>query len=501
MSEVEQSPENELAAGPRKSGNAWKWWMTGVLFLATVLTYLDRQTLSICENKIRAEFHLNDEQYGYLLASFRWTYALMQLPAGMLADRLSVRMTYGLAVGLWSLAGAAAAVVFRFPAFLISRAVLGMGESFNWPCASRIVANTFSSSDRSLASGVFNSGAALGSVIAPALVGGLAMAFGWRAAFMAMGSLGAFWLLLWFAVTTSRSPCHASVKSPWIFTSRGNWVFAVAFIGIGIVVPAIVVLFGPRLIEPMQIAYRAAWIAQATVLWALGLVLVAILLGVAGWSLLRWRSKAVGFWMLLIVSMTVNPCWYFMNEWLIKSLREDRGLDGVTIGGIAWTLIILTIILFVADLGNLISGGAIKYLVRRGWSLRAARGTAMIGAACAIAPVTVVSYVEDLAAATAMFGLAGMGLTAIVASFTACQQDLSFKRVGLMSGFVGMSANIVTAIANPAIGAHHDATHSYRLIFYFLGLLPLISVAAILVFDSVVHGGKAGGRKERAEAR
>src|SRR5208282_6730221 len=325
MAEVEQSEKSDRAAGAKKSGTSWKWWMAGVLFLATVLTYLDRQTLSICENKIRAEFHLNDEQYGYLLAAFRWTYALMQLPAGMMADRLSLRMTYGLAVGLWSLAGAAAAVVFRYPAFMITRAVLGMGESFNWPCASRIVANTFTFADRSLASGIFNSGAALGPLIAPALIGSLAMAFGWRAAFLTMGSLGALWLLLWVAVTAKRSPCHASVKSPANFTPRGNRIFAAAFIGIGVAVPAIVILIGPRLLGPMQIAYHAAWVAQPAILWTIGLVLGAVVLAAAGWSLHRWRSKAVGFWMLLIVSMTVNPCWYFMNEWLIKSLREDRG--------------------------------------------------------------------------------------------------------------------------------------------------------------------------------
>src|SRR5208337_3768778 len=150
------------------------------------------------------EFGLNNKQYGELLASFRWSYALMQLPAGMMADRFSLRMTYGLAVGLWSLAGGAAAFVFRFPILLITRGVLGMGESFNWPCASRIVANTFPPSDRSLASGIFNSGAALGSLIAPTLIGSLALIFGWRAAFFAMGALGSLWLVLWFAVTTQR---------------------------------------------------------------------------------------------------------------------------------------------------------------------------------------------------------------------------------------------------------------------------------------------------------
>ncbi len=192
--------------------------------------------------------------------------------------------------------------------------------------------------------------------------------------------------------------------------------------------------------------------------------------------------------MLLIVSVTVTPCWYFVNEWLIKSLREDRGLDQVKIGGMVGTLVILTIIMLTADLGNFACGGVIKKLVRRGRSLRAARGTVMIAAACLIAPVSVVSYVNNLALATVMFALAGFGLASIIAGFTACQQDLSFKRVGLMSGVVGTCANIVSAIANPKIGAYHDQTHSYRLLFLLLGMVPIISVAAILVFDAIVHG-------------
>jgi sugar phosphate permease len=122
MTEVEQSMAEQPAAGTQTSG-AWKWWLAGVLFLATVLTYLDRQTLAVCKKDISEEFGLSNEQYGELLASFRWTYALMQLPAGMMADRFSLRMTYGLAVGLWSLAGGAAAFVVRYPVLLITRGV------------------------------------------------------------------------------------------------------------------------------------------------------------------------------------------------------------------------------------------------------------------------------------------------------------------------------------------------------------------------------------------
>ena len=467
--------------------------MAGVLFLATVLTYLDRQTLSICKKQISAEFGLNNEQYGELLASFRWTYAFMQLPAGMMADRFALRMTYGLAVGLWSLAGGAAAFVFRFPVLMITRGVLGMGETFNWPCASRIVANVFPPSDRSLASGIFNSGAALGSLIAPTLIGFLALSFGWRAAFLAMGALGSLWLVLWFAATTRRSPCHAALKPKWDLSLRGQWIFSAAFVGIGVGLPAIAILVGPSLVAPLERTWAAAGEAWPALPRVLGIGFAAAVLGGVAWSLVRWRLGAVAFWMLILVALTVNPCWYFVNEWVIVYLQDSRQLDNLRIAGMVGTLVIATAVFLVADLGNVISGGIIKGLIARGWSLRAARGSVMIAVACMIAPVALVTRVESTLGAAVMLALAGMGLTSIVASFTACQQDLSFQRVGLMSGVVGMLANIATAVANPRIGSYIDQTKSYSLPFILLGLLPLISVAAILIFDGVVHGGKARG--------
>ncbi len=496
MTEIDVSPENGLAAGPQKSGNAWKWWMAGVLFLATVLTYLDRQTLAVCKKDISLEFGLTNEQYGELVAAFRWCYGLMQIPAGIMADRFSLRMTYGLAVGLWSLAGGVAAFVFRFPLLLITRGILGMGETFNWPCASRIVANAFPPSDRSLASGIFNSGAALGSLIAPTLIGFLAMRFGWRAAFFAMGSLGSLWLALWFAVTTRRSPSRAALKAKWDLTLRGKWIFSAAFIGVGIAAPVMMIPAGPAILKTGHQILASAVEAWPMLPWVLGAECVAVALGAAAWSFVRWRQGVVAFAMLMLVTLTANPCWYFVNEWLIAYLQDSRQLDDLRIAGMAGTLIIATAVFLVADLGNLIGGAIIKGLVARGWSLRGARSSVMIAAAGMIAPVALVTKVESTAFATLMLALAGMGLTSIIACSTACQQDLSFKRVGLMSGVVGTVGNIVSALASPRIGAYVDQTKSYALPFVLLGLLPLISVAAILVFDAVAHGGKAAARQE-----
>ncbi len=202
------------SSAPQKSGqspvdrsNAWKWWLTAVLFAATVLTYLDRQTMSLCGEMITKEFKLTDEQFGDLLAAFRWFYAFTHLAAGFLADRASVRGVYALAVGVWSVAGAAAAFATGFRPLLWTRRLLGVGEAFNWPCATRMVATMLPPEDRGLASGIFNSGAAVGSLAAPLIITPLAMAFGWRFAFFLMGALGGAWIVLWlYATRRARRP-------------------------------------------------------------------------------------------------------------------------------------------------------------------------------------------------------------------------------------------------------------------------------------------------------
>ncbi len=481
MSETEQSREIDPLA-PRRRAGLGRWWITGVLFLATVLTYLDRQTVAVCSEDVCKEFGLDEEQYGVLLSSFRWAYALMQLPAGVMADRLPLATTYGLAVGLWSLAGAAAANARSFRPLMITRAVLGMGESFNWPCASRIVANSFPPSDRSLASGIFNSGAAIGSLIAPMLIGGLiAQRFGWRAAFFTMGALGFLWLIFWVFATRGSGPCCLAVEKGPHYSLRGQAIYCIVFLAVGVGVPAVVILYGPRMVAPFRetaaAACEAAPLLPAVLFWGFCLGMA----GLAIFSLIRWRARAVAFGMLLIVTLSANPCWYFVNDWLMKYLRERRQLNVETAAFVA------TLVFLVADLGNVVSGGVIKYLVARRWSLRAARSAVMVVIAGMVAPATLLATDCSVPVTAVLFAMVGMGLTAIIANSTACQQDFVFARVGLVSGCVGMAANLVSAVAYPQIGAHIRDTQSYALPFVLLGVLPLISVAAILVFDTLVH--------------
>ncbi len=472
---------NAAATPGKPAGNAWKWRLTIVLFVATVLTYLDRATVSLCGPMICDEFHLNNEQFGQLAASFRWAYALTHVPAGFMADRLPIRTTYGLAIGLWSAAGAAAAWAFGFRPLLTTRAILGMGEAFNWPCATRIVANMFPPADRGLASGVFNSGAAVGALVAPLVIVPLAAQFGWRAAFLVIGGAGFFWIALWLAATRRSGRGFAAVTMGHEQSRTYRAIFALVFLFVGVGAPVAVVLWGGRAFAPLErLLGSASGTSPMLTTWLTGSPLV-LLAAVIAWSLVAKGLKSVSFWMLVVVALTVNPCWYFLNDWIPKYMHDQWHLSAQRAG-------LVTVPIFLgADLGNLLSGAAIKFLTARGWSLRAARGTTLIVCAAAIGPVALVPLCHSTVVAVLLLGLAGFGITSIVANYTACQQDLSFANVGVVAGFLGLSSNVCSAVVNPYIGRYVDTTGNYRLIFLLMAALPAASVMAIIVFDSIVH--------------
>ena len=174
------------------------WGVCWLMFAATVLTYMDRQTVSLLGEPIKAEFGIKaDADFGWVLSAFYLTYALFQVPAGYLVDRWDLRWTYAAAVAWWSLAAVATAIVPSLGLLIVCRALLGVGESFNWPVALRVTARILPPSDRSLGNGIFNSGAAIGAVITPAVVTYLTQRFGWRSSFAVIGSAGFVWVAAW----------------------------------------------------------------------------------------------------------------------------------------------------------------------------------------------------------------------------------------------------------------------------------------------------------------
>jgi ACS family hexuronate transporter-like MFS transporter len=177
--------------------NSRKWWIAGLLFLATAINYLDRQTLSVTAPVLRQTFGLSAVDYSRVVACFLLAYTLMQTVAGRLVDRIGPRLALLLTMVWWSLAGAAHALAWSALSLAAFRLLLGAGEAGNWPASVKAVQQWFPKPQRAFAVGIFNSGSSLGAVVALPLIAWITLRWSWRAAFLAMGAAGLLWTVPW----------------------------------------------------------------------------------------------------------------------------------------------------------------------------------------------------------------------------------------------------------------------------------------------------------------
>jgi ACS family hexuronate transporter-like MFS transporter len=190
--------------------------MVGLAFLATVINYLDRQTLSVVAPQLKQQFKMTDETYGLIISAFMLAYTIMNGVSGPLIDRIGTRLGYALCMAWWSTAGLLHALA-RGPFSLgVFRFLLGMGEAGNWPAGVKVVSEWFPARERALAAGIFNSGAAIGALIAPPLVAWLVLTWGWPTAFLVIGLTGYLWLIPWlcFYHTPEHLRREVSVRPP-----------------------------------------------------------------------------------------------------------------------------------------------------------------------------------------------------------------------------------------------------------------------------------------------
>ncbi len=182
---------------------SWKWWAVVMMLLATMINYMDRQTLGSMATFIKADFHLSEQGYGQLEAAFGYSYAIFFLIAGFMADRVNLRWLYPIALFVWSAAGFATGFAETLFQLQICRIVLGSGEAFNWPVAVGIIGRIIPRESRALANSLFNSGMTIGAVVTPLLVLSLVgpQGEGWRRMFMIVGASGLIWIALWLFVT------------------------------------------------------------------------------------------------------------------------------------------------------------------------------------------------------------------------------------------------------------------------------------------------------------
>jgi len=192
-----------------------------MLFLATVINYLDRQALSILAPELRDRFHMTNVDYSRILFAFLLAYLIMQGVSGRLMDQLGTRRGFSLTIAWWSVAAMLHALATSARSFGLCRFLLGVGEAGNWPGGVKVVSEWFPVRERAFAIGLFNSGSTLGAVIAPPLVVAIAARWGWQAAFLMTGAVGFAWLVLWLA--TVRPPQYPPEDSLPAHAARRRW--------------------------------------------------------------------------------------------------------------------------------------------------------------------------------------------------------------------------------------------------------------------------------------
>jgi ACS family hexuronate transporter-like MFS transporter len=453
------------------------------MFGSTVLSYLDRQSVSLLGPYLKTEFGLNNAGYGWVLAAFSLSYAFFQVPAGYLADRCDVRQVYAWAVGWWSLAAVAMAFSPTLGVLMGLRALLGLGESFNWPCALRATSAVLPAADRSLGNGIFNSGAAVGAVLGPLIVPRLATWYGWRPTFVIVGSLGAIWVFAWlWMVRGSKGELLAGrgkgsvatkdqLEASSILDELNSRRVRKSHLSLWLA-------FGSVLVVSLVVAASFLKFGERSIWWALACFMLGLLLACRVLSLrslqgLDW-AEALGeivrlrrFWVLAVVSISINVCWNFLINWLPTYLKEDRGMS--YLNSTFWTALPF----LAADFGNLGGGALTGRLTGRGLSPSASRFRVMCGCSLLIGPGVLVGRVESNGLVIGLLVMMAFGTAAFMANYFACCQEVSSRHTGLV---VGVLAGFL-----PFAGSVKDATGSFGPIFLMVGLLPFVGIGALLV--------------------
>lgn len=202
-----------------------RWWIIGLIFLATMINYIDRVALGVMwgspdlEGSMSESLGLDKNDYGNILNIFMVAYALGQLFSGKLFDKVGTRIGYVISIGVWSLSTLLHSVARGFLSLSILRSALGLSEAGNWPGAVKSNAEWFPIKERAIAQGIFNAGASIGSVIAPPLIAVLFVSYGWRVTFVVIGVMGLLWIIPWLIINKKGPKKH-----PWITEEERQYI-------------------------------------------------------------------------------------------------------------------------------------------------------------------------------------------------------------------------------------------------------------------------------------
>ena len=392
-----------------------RWWIVALIFFASVLNYLDRQTLSILAPTIQKDLNLTNEDYASVLNLFLIAYTLASLLSGRVVDKLGVRLSLALFVGWWSIANILTGFARSVGSLGIFRFMLGLGEAGNWTAAPKAVSEWFPARERGIAIGIYTLGATVGATLAPIIIVSLASWHSWQAAFVVTGLAGILWLVPWL----------------WLYRRPSEH---------------------PRITEKERTLIAAGTVADPAAADA------------AGWG--KWwqvfgRREV---WLLIFGRMLTDPVWYFFQFWFAKYLYDGRGLDQKQLT-VTW------VVYLAADIGVLSGGWLSGLLIKRHVAPSKSRLWVMLGCALLVPVAAAIPHFDSLWLVLAIGMIAVLAHMAWLINLSALVVDIVPKgSLGFTFGVVATGSSLGGLMMNKAVGSL--VTHlSYDPAFYFMLLL------------------------------
>jgi ACS family hexuronate transporter-like MFS transporter len=360
------------------------------------------------------------------------------------------------------------------------RGVLGIGESFNWPCALRVTRTILPPADRSLGNGIFNSGAAAGAVITPLIVTLMAQRYGWRTPFLVIGAMGFFWVAGWLVLMGGP---HRQLFQGRSRAAEDDRQGDATSRGLGSTAKLV---FGGVAVAAVLVASLSFWKGAPAIWWGIALLMVGLLLAArvlpqhalkgADWAeslgtVVRLRR----FWIIVVVSVSINICWHFLVNWVPTFLKEDRQMTYLASG------LLSSVPFLAAAAGNLGGGFAARFIAGRGMTPAHARMIVVGLCTLLVSSGAAMGWVPSDTVAIILLAVMAMGTTAYMANFFAFAQEVSARHTGFVVGVLGGLGNLFAAGFLPLAGAVKDTTGSFAPIFVLVGLLPFLGLGALVL--------------------
>jgi MFS transporter, ACS family, hexuronate transporter len=382
--------------------NGLRWWVIGLIALAGIINYIDRQTLNVLWPSIADDLYpdkSSDERkeiYAYISIIFVFSYAFGQAIFGKIFDWIGTRLGFVLSIGVWSVATALHALANSFGVFALFRSILGIAEAGNWPGAAKANSEWFPTNERALAQGLFNSGTAIGGIISIPLIALLSTYFGWQSIFIIVGLLGLLWLIPWVILVKSSPEKH-----PWLSETERNYILS------------------GQLNQNDSITDNKDIYAPSIP------------------NLLSHKES----WGVILASAAIDPIWWLFVFWIPIYLNEVYGMDVKSIGLYGWVPYVGG--MFGAWFGGIFAQNRLK----SGWDVNKTRKI-VITLGCVIMLPALLAMASPGGPTTAVLIMAVIlfGFQTAIGNIQTLPSDLfNGKTVGTLSGFSGMAAKLGAA--------------------------------------------------------